>query len=199
LSQHEGYTGLVKTSEGVKRPRVRPVEFEQTTGEARKAFEKGLARFGRLTNMKRTLLHCPPAYQALMEWYTLFEIVKGFLGERLAIIFSHVISTESDCLICTTFMRRILIEWGEKPDELNLDEKGEAIVAFGCALAHQGNRVPDEVYARAARFFNDEQMVALTAFGALMIATNIINNVLQVDLDEYLYAYRKAPSPIERG
>jgi len=171
--------------------RVAPLEFEQTSGTIRKAFEEGLARFGRLTNMKRTLLYCPPAYHALMEWYTLFEVVKGFLGERLAIIFSHAISAESDCLICTTFMRRILIEWGEKPDELKLDEKGEAVIAFGRAMARQGNRVSDETYARVAQYFSDEQMVALTAFGALMIATNIINNVLQVDLDEYLYAYRK--------
>ena len=176
-------------------PRIPPIELEQATSARRAAFEQGLARFGRLTNMKRTLLHCPPAYHALMEWYTLFDVVKGFLGERLAIIFSQAISAESDCLICTTFMRRILIEWGENPDELKLDEKGETIVAFGRAIARHGNRVPDEVYNKAARYFTDEQMVALTAFAALMAATNIINNVLQVDLDEYLYAYR---SPVER-
>jgi len=77
--------------------RVSPLEFEQTSGTIRKAFEEGLARFGRLTNMKRTLLHCPPAYHALMEWYTLFEVVKGFLGERLAIIFSlHIRRQNAD-------------------------------------------------------------------------------------------------------
>ena len=126
-----------------------------------------------------------------MDWYTLFDVVKKFLGERLAIIFSHAISAEGDCLICTTYMRRLLIDWGENPDELNLDEKGEAIVQFGRALARQSNRVPDDIYGNVARFFNDEQMVTLTAFAGLMVATNIINNVLEVDLDEYLYAYRK--------
>jgi alkylhydroperoxidase family enzyme len=88
-------------------------------------------------------------------------------------------------------MRRILMEWGENPDDLKLDEKEQAVVAFGRAIAAQGNRVPDDIYTRAAKHFNAEQMVALTAFGALMVATNIINNVLEVDLDEYLYAYRK--------
>ena len=62
--------------------------------------------------MKRTLLHSLPSYQVLMEWYTLLDVVKGFLGERLAIIFAHAISAQSDCLICTTFMRRILVDWG---------------------------------------------------------------------------------------
>jgi hypothetical protein len=88
-------------------------------------------------------------------------------------------------------MRRLLIDWGENPDELKLDEKGNAIVKFGRAIARQGNRVPNEIYADVARFFNEQQMVTLTAFAGLMVATNIINNVLEVDLDEYLYAYRK--------
>jgi hypothetical protein len=32
----------------------------------------------------------------------------------------------------------------------------------------------------------------LTAFGGLMVATNLFNNALKVDLDDYLHAYRKA-------
>src|SRR3954466_13697473 len=102
-------------------PRIRPVDLEQTTGETRITFEQGVARWDRLTNMKRTLLHSLPAYKVLMEWYTLFDAVKGFLGDRLAIIFCHAVSLESDCLICTTYMRRILTDGGENPDELKLD------------------------------------------------------------------------------
>jgi len=172
--------------------RIVPIRPEQATGEVRKAFDEGLAKWGRMTNMKRTLLHSLPAYRALMQWYALFDTVKVFLGERLAIIFAHAISSESDCLICSTYMRRILIEWGEDPNELTLDEKGEALVAFGRAIAQPGNRIPDQLYKKLASFFTTEQIVALTAFAALMVATNIINNVLQVELDEYLYEYREA-------
>ncbi len=172
-------------------PRITPLEFEQTTGEVRDTFAQGLVKYGRMTNMKRTLLHSLPSYHALMEWYPLFDTIKPILGERLAIIFAHAISVESDCLICTTFMRRILIEWGENPDELNLSDKEAALVAFGQAIGQPGNRVPAELYARIAGWFNAEQIVALTAFASLMVATNIINNVLEVELDEYLYAYRQ--------
>lgn len=171
-------------------PRIPPIEREQLTDQARVEFDSELARVGRLTNMKRTLMHSRTAYHALMEWYTLFETTKGFVGERLAIIFAHAISAESDCLICTTFMRRILIDWGENPDELSLDEKETRLIAFGRAIVRPGNRVPDETYSAISRYFNSEQMVALTAFAGLMVATNIVNNVLKVDLDEYLYAYR---------
>jgi alkylhydroperoxidase family enzyme len=175
-----------------RHPRIPPVEFNKTTADTRSAFEEGLARWGRMTNMKRTLLHSQASYRVLMEWYTLFDVVKAFLGERLAIIFAHAISAETDCLICTTYMRRILIDWGENPDQLTLDDKGQALVAFGRAIATPANRVPDDIYARIASFFNEEQIVALTAFAGLMVATNIINNVLHVDLDEYLYAYKKS-------
>lgn len=175
-------------------PRIAPLDYDQTTGDARAAFDDGLARWGRMTNMKRTLLHSPPSYHALMEWYPLFDTVKPFLGERLAIVYAHAISAESDCLICTTYMRRILVDWGEDPNALKLDHRGEALVAFGRAIAREGNRVPDDVYARIAAHFTPEQIVALTAFGALMIATNVINNALEVELDEYLYAYRDPQS-----
>src|SRR5437764_913497 len=167
-------------------PRIIPLEHEEAAGEVRKALDEGIAKWGRMTNMKRTLLRSLPAYHALMQWYLLFDTVKTFLGERLAIIFAHAISSESDCLICTTYMRRILIEWDEDPNELKVDEKGEALVAFGRAIAQPGNRIPDQLYKKIASFFTTEQIVALTAFAALMVATNIINNVLQVELDEYL-------------
>jgi alkylhydroperoxidase family enzyme len=108
----------------------------------------------------------------------------------MAIVFAHAISSESQCLICTTFMRRLLIDSGENPNELKLDEKEEVLVAFGQAVAQDGNRVPDELYKKLAALFTTEQIVALTAFAGMMVATNIINNVLQVDLDEYLYEYR---------
>src|SRR5687768_11607104 len=147
-------------------PRIPSLEREQTEGEARSAFDEGLARWGRMTNMKRTLLHSLPAYRALMEWYSLFDTVKTFLGERLAIIFAHAISSESHCLICTTYMRRILIQWGENPDQLKLDEKGELLVAFGRAIAQHGNRVPAPLYKKLAAFFNPQQIVTLTAFAS---------------------------------
>ena len=78
-------------------PRIPPLEREQLTGEARSTFDRELARFGRLTNMKRTLLHSPAAYHALMQWYPLFDVIREFLGEKLAIVFAHSISSESDC------------------------------------------------------------------------------------------------------
>ena len=128
--------------------------------------------------MKRTLLQSVPAFHALMEWYPLRDAVRPFLGDRLTTIFD-------------TFFRRILIDAGENPDELLLNDVEREVVAYGRALAHSPHRVPDDVWAPLAKRFTHEQLVALTAFGALMIATNVINTALQVPLDGYLEPYRR--------
>src|SRR4030095_11608231 len=113
------------------------------------------------------------------------------LGERLTDLFSHAISAATDCLICSTYFRRALIEEGIDPDQLDLNEREQAVIEFGKCLAQPLSRVPDELYARLSKFLADEQIVTLTAFGAMMVATNIFNNALAVDLDEYLMDYRK--------
>ena len=142
--------------------------------------------------MKRTLLYSLPSFRALMEWYPLRDTVQSFLGERLTTLFAHAISSETDCLICSTFFRRVLIEAGETPDRLDLDEREAAVVEFGRRLATVPYHVPDAVYRGLEAYFDRAQIVALTAFGALMVATNVFNNALEVELDDYLRPYRRA-------
>jgi alkylhydroperoxidase family enzyme len=144
----------------------------------------------RMTNMKWTLSHAPAALRALLEWYPLHEEVVAFLGDRRATLFCHAISTEADCLICSTFFRRILMDDGENPDALGLDEDDELVVAFGMRLAHDAHAVDDELYERLAARYTDEQIVVLTAFGAIMLATNVFNDALRVPLDASLEPYR---------
>jgi alkylhydroperoxidase family enzyme len=180
-------------------PRIAPLEYADASPQARAAHDEH-RKTARITNMKRTLLRSVPAFDALMTWYPLRDTVQPFLGERLTTLFAHAVSAETDCLICSTFFRRILIDRGENPDELAMDEREAAVVAFGRALAVTPHRVPDNVYGRVAAWLGDEQMVALVAFGALMVATNVVNNALQVPLDDNLQPYRKsAPAHAAEG
>jgi alkylhydroperoxidase family enzyme len=172
-------------------PRIPPLDNDAAPPEARAAVEAHVRNHARMTNMKRTLLHSLPAFRALMEWYPLRDTVQPFLGERLTTLFAHAISAETDCLICSTFFRRMLIQTGDNPDRLKLDERETAVMAFGRALAVSPFKVPQEVYRKLEVHFEPAQIVALTAFGALMVATNVVNNALEVDLDEYLQPYRK--------
>ncbi len=170
--------------------RVPPATYDDLPPAARAAHDAH-TRVATITNMKRTLLRSVPAFEALMTWYPLRDTVREFLGERLTTLFAHAVSTETDCLICSTFFRRLLIQAGENPDRLVLDDWEAAVIAFGRRLALTPYTVPDEVYAPLAARLTREQIVALTAFGALMVATNVFNNALDVPLDDYLESFRR--------
>lgn len=171
--------------------RIPPLSYDEANPAARAELDRQLAQHGCVTNMKRTLAHSPVALTALMQWYALHDSVVPFLGERLTTLFAHAISSQTDCLICSTFFRRLLQQSGANPDQLDLDEREQAVVEYGRQLARDPNRVSDDLFGRVARFLRPEQIVTLTAFGGLMVATNLFNNALQVDLDDYLKPFRK--------
>jgi alkylhydroperoxidase family enzyme len=170
--------------------RIRQIDYSTAPAATRRAHDDHL-RIARITNMKRTLLRSVPAFDALMTWYTLRDATIPILGERLTTIFAHAISAETDCLICSTFFRRILIEAGEDPDHLALDAREQIVVAFGRRLGQSPFTVPDETFAPLRELFDEEAIVTITAFGALMVATNVVNNALEIPLDEYLEPYRR--------
>lgn len=171
--------------------RISPIDESKALPAAREELDRQRRAHGRVTNMKQTLAHSPAALLALMQWYPLHDQVKQFLGDRLTTLFAHAVSAQSDCLVCSTFFRRLLIESGEDPDRPMLDPHEAAVAAYGRAIARDSNDVPEAVFDAVSAFLSPEQIVAVTAFAAMMIATNIFNNALEVDLDEYLYAYRK--------
>jgi alkylhydroperoxidase family enzyme len=172
-------------------PRIRPLQDRKLPPASRAALERHVADHGSVTNMKRTLAHAPVALRVLLEWYALRDDVLPFLGERLTTLFAHAISSQADCLICSTFFRRLLIDAGENPDELTLNQREQIVVDYGRQLARDANQVGDELFEQLAGQLSPDQIVSLTAFGGMMIATNVFNNALRVDLDEYLWSYRK--------
>lgn len=171
--------------------RIPPLVDQELPAASREILAEHAAAGGHATNMKRTLARSPLALRVLLEWYPLRDAVADFLGDRAALLFAHAISTETDCLICSTFFRRLLANSGEDPDRLQLDAWETTIVAFGRQLTQDANGVSDELFAQLSARLSADQIVELTAFGGLMIATNVFNNALAVDLDEYLGAYRK--------
>lgn len=176
--------------------RIPPIEYAQADAESQRLWDEQVRVHGRMTNMKKTLAHSPVALGALMQWYPLRDRVQAWLGERRTLLFAHAISADTDCLICSTFFRRLLIERGDDPEALALDDGDELIVAIGRQLAKDRHVLSDEHYQSLAARYSAVQIVDLVAFGALMVATNMINNALLVDLDDYLSAFRRQrPQP----
>ncbi|GAA4403830.1 hypothetical protein GCM10023187_20260 [Nibrella viscosa] len=179
-------------------PRINPLPESQASDNLRTAWAQHLADYpgSRITNMKATLSHSPLAFQVYMQWYPLYEEVKKIVGNRLAYLFAHAISQGSDCPLCTTFFRRIIIENGERPEDLQLADEERLLLTFGSEMAQNKGDVMDDLYQQIEQRYTPEQVVVLAAFAGQMIATNIFSNALHVDIDEYLYPYLPITKPV---
>src|SRR5215217_6331595 len=123
--------------------------YEALTDEARAASDQQVAKHGgRITNMKATLLSHVPSFTAYMEWYTLRDELVPFIGERAVSLFSYAISDENDCLVCSVFFRRILIDNGEDPDNPQVTEAEQLLIDWGRLIAADPAGIPAEFYAR---------------------------------------------------
>ena len=173
--------------------RISKVIYEEALPEIQQEYERVVKHHGSVSNMKATLLHSPVALKAVLEWYTLFGKVKPVLGQRLSILFCNAISRENACTLCATYMQKEIVDGGEDPEQLQLDDRDKVIIAFGRQLAADPNRVSDELFARLRGYLTEAEVVELTVFGALMIVNNVVNSALRVEVDEGLRAYTIQP------
>jgi alkylhydroperoxidase family enzyme len=166
-------------------------DYESASAEVKREYDDQIRKNGRVTNMKRTLLHNVPAFHAYMEWYTLHDQLTAFISGRAVSLYSYAISQANDCLVCSTFFRKILTDSGEDPDNPKLSETEKLLMDFGCTIGRDPHHIPDELYEKIRIHFNTEQIVLLVAFAGIMAATNLFNTVAKVPLDEVLYDYTK--------
>jgi len=170
--------------------RIKPISEKEITPEIKEAFEKHVKDYAaRITNMKSTLGHSLLSFEIYMQWYPLYAEVEKILGKRLAYLFAYAISHSADCPLCSTFFRKIILDAGEKPENLVLTPPQQKVLEFGSSIAKDHGNVPADVYDAVAKQYNDREMVVLIAFAGQMIATNVFNNVIETDIDEYLFDY----------
>lgn len=173
------------------KPYLPMTDYETAGDDVKKEYDDQIEKHGRITNMKRTLLHNVPAFHAYMEWYTLKDLIVPFLGERPFSLFSYSISAGNNCLVCSTFFRKILIDTGEDPDNPQLSDLEKLLMEFGQAICVNPHEVPQNIYDELEKRFSTEQIVLLISFAGIMYATNLFNTVAKVPLDEVLYKYTK--------
>lgn len=165
---------------------------DQLDPEGKAASDRQLGLHGgTITNMKATLLSHVPSFTAYMQWYTLYDELAPFIGERAVALFSYAISDENDCLICSVFFRRILIDAGEDPDNPQVTQAEQLLIDWGRLIASDPGGISPEFYAQLEKAFSPQLRVLLLSFAGLMVATNLFNTVGKVPLDEVLYDYRK--------
>jgi alkylhydroperoxidase family enzyme len=169
-------------------PRIVPLQ--EFSDEVVKAHAQHVADYqSRITNMKATMSRSLAVFESYMQWYPLYEEVKKITGERAAYLFAFAISTGSNCPLCTTYFRKNIIEHGENPEDLILNETEQTLLDFGSEVANNKGYIAPELYDALRNTYSEKELVVLTGFAGIMIATNIFNNVFEVEIDEYLTPY----------
>jgi len=172
-------------------PYIPMTEYESAGEEVRARYDDQIAKYGRITNMKRTLLHAPKAFDVYMQWYALAEMCEEFIGKRALALFSYAISEGNRCLVCGTFFRKILLDSGDDPDNPELNDDESLLMDLGFSISEDPHNIDPGLYAALAERYSDAQRVLLLAFAGMMAATNLFNTIAKVDLDEVLYEYRR--------
>jgi hypothetical protein len=171
-------------------PKIKPLPIEDTPADVMESYELHKKQYNaRITNMKATLGHSKIAFEVYMEWYRLYTRIKEIAGERMAYLFAYSVSKSSNCPLCTMFFRKIIIDNGEKPEDLSLTPEEQLLLNFGSAIAEHHGEIPDTLFDEISKQYSTVELVELIAFAGQMIATNIFNNVIGTDIDEYLFAY----------
>ena len=156
----------------------------ETAGEKEKeVIRNHLAQGYRLTNEKLTLLHNAEAFKAIEDSsYTLDRELQRLIGKRAGDFFEYAISEENDCLVCSTYFRKLLKDNGIDFDNFQFTKKEELLISFGRALAKDPKNIPDEIYTELKEEFTEEEIVVITAMGVLMVANNYFNDILKVEV-----------------
>jgi hypothetical protein len=170
--------------------RISPVAGNELPPSMQIAFERHIKEYNsRITNMKATLGHSLLAFEVYMQWYPLYEQVEKILGRRLAYLYAYSICKASDCPLCSTFFRKIIMDAGEKPEQLVLADSQKDVLDFGSSIARYRGNINDHLYNNIAERYSKADIIVLIAFAGQMIAANVFNNVVETDIDEYLVGY----------
>ena len=162
---------------------ISKIDLSTAPQEVRAAVDNHLAQGYQLTNEKLTLLHNVTAFHTLEESsYELDRELQRLIGKRAADFYEYAISLQNDCLVCSTYFRKLLKDNGIDFDNFQFTKKEELLVSFGRALAKDPKNIPDEIYTELKEEFTEEEIVVITAKGVLMVANNYFNDILKIEV-----------------
>lgn len=161
-------------------------DYDTASEAARAEHDREIGLRGRMTNMKRTLLHSPVAHRIYAEWFTLREELRPAMDDRAIWLLCQAIALECRSIIPVGFFRRALINAGLKPETVEPSADEALLIAFGTAIARDSNAIPDDIWARLKARYDEPTLVNLVAFAGIMIATAIFNNAVKIDIDSEL-------------
>ena len=128
------------------------------------------------------MLHHLPSFNTLeVGSYDLDDDLQRLIGKLDGDIFEYAVSVENDCLVCTTYFARLLRdEHHIDPAKFSFSSRQQLLIEYAKAMTKNPKQVPDELFTRLKTEFTDEQIIAITTMGVMMIAMNYFNEILQI-------------------
>lgn len=183
-----------ETSGGIGMARVTYIE-EGTTDDptVQAAFERMIAKRGKVTNIYKALAH-KPAILAVMGPFVAAvqqpDEIDAKLKERIILRVSMLNRSG----YCTHAHEQISAKMGFSPSEIaemrdpataEIGEDERAALAYAQELTLRPGEISDAVYGDLARHFNEPQIVEITMVAALYNMVNRFNEALKLDPEEY--------------
>lgn len=159
---------------------------DELTEEAKQFYDAKIQKDGSISNMTHTLLRSMKSFYAL-EFYPIRDEMVKIVGSRATYFYCYAISSENECLVCTTYHARLLKHLNLEPGEFTFSDVEKVLIDYGRGLVNDPNRIDPSIFDRLKHHFSEPEIVLITTVGCKMIASNIFNSALQIDLDEYLY------------
>lgn len=167
---------------------ISQLDLVDATQAQRDAHDEEIRLRGRMTNMKRTLMHSPVALRVYGEWFSLRDELAPVIGDRAILTLCLAISTQMNNVVGMGFMRRGLagLTDGDVPaHQIDLDVIG----TFGRAFAANPKSIPADIWTRLREELPERTLVDLTALAGIMAATNAFVDAVGTEPDPELAEY----------
>ena len=170
-------------------PRIKAIEPDQATGEAKQLLDAVNDRFGMVPNLARTLANSPAA---LKGYLALGEALEGsLLPAKLREQIALTVSQANDCGYCVAAHCAIGKSVGLSDSELtdarqssSHDRKVDTALRFAKQLVEGRGWVGDEDLDRVRRAgYGDGEITEIVAIVAWKTFANYFNHVAETDID----------------
>jgi uncharacterized peroxidase-related enzyme len=166
---------------------VAPVTEQQADAKLKAIFDNLKQKLGKVPNFFAILAHKPQILETFLPFYQAVT-GPGAVEQRYKELAYLKSSMTNGCEYCTRAHTASAKQAGVKPEEIQaitfyqrsplFDDKDKAVIQYADQVTRGASGVSDGSRRELKKFFNDEQIVELTAVVAIANFTNRINDAL---------------------
>lgn len=176
--------------------RVRDIEVDDVSGEAREIYSRIQKEYGPFGNMLRVFAHRPPALQHIFG-LLLASARDAIISKRHLEIVLLTASKAAACDYCVAHHEPRLVEQGIsaetverilEPDVPGLEPVDRLLRDYALQVTREPNRVSDALFTRLREHFSEAQVVEITLRTALCAFFNRFNESLRIEVEDEFVA-----------